>query len=111
MPNTFKNALSLTGLSQQEAGIFLGVSEDTVKKWCQGKNNPPGGVWNMLAERMRSILDMADHGADIMDLVGINPRGYANIAIASTPNEDLDTRGEEMAGALALLMAIDDLHA
>ncbi len=111
MPNTFKNALSLTSLSQREAGIFFGVAEDTVKKWCQGKNNPPGGVWNMLAERMRSILDMAEHGADIMDLDALIRVVIQIFQLRARQSKILDSRGEEMAGALALLMAIDDLHA
>lgn len=109
MPNTFKNALSLTGLSQREAGIFLGVAQDTVKKWCQEKGNtPPKGVWIMLATRMRHILDAADFAADHMSLEGIDPRAWSNVS-SSFGNEDgLDLRGEEIAGALGLLMAVDD---
>lgn len=89
MATTFKNALSLTGLSQREAALFFDVREDTVKSWCAGRNNPPQGVWVMLAKRMRSILEVAYHAAD----------------------SALDTRAEEMARALAVLMAIDDLSA
>lgn len=110
MASTFKNALSLTGLSQREASLFFGVAEATVKKWCQNKNSPPEGVWIMLAARMRSILDASDFGADHMSLKGIDPRAWSNLSVSLGPAEELDARGEEMAGALALLMSIDDLR-
>lgn len=109
MPNTFKNALSLTGLSQREACVFFGVAQDTVKKWCQSKGNtPPLGVWIMLADRMRAILDAADFGADQMALDGIDPRAWANLSVSLGDPDDMDKSGQEVAGALALLMAIDD---
>ena len=109
MSSTFKNALSLTGLSQRGASLFFGVAEDTIKKWCQGKNGPPEGVWLMLAGRMRQILDAADFVADHMSLDGIDPRAWRNISVSFDPLDPMDTRAEEMAGALALLMAVDDL--
>jgi hypothetical protein len=109
MTSTFKNALSLTGLSQREASHFLGVAEDTVKKWCQSKNRPPEGVWTLLAGRMRQILDAADFGADHINLDGIDPRAWQNVSVSFDPLDPLDARAEEMAGALALLMAVDDL--
>jgi len=110
MPSTFKNALSLTGLSQREACIFFDVREDTIKSWCANRNRAPEGVWIMLAQRMRSILDAADYGADHMDLEGIDPRAWSNLSVSGLAVDDLDSRGEEIAGALALLMAIDDLQ-
>lgn len=108
MPSTFKNALSLTGFSQREASVFFDVREDTVKSWCSGRNNPPKGVWLMLAERMRAILDAADNAADVLLLDGIDPRAWSQIEACHADDSALDQNGEHMAGALALLMAIDD---
>lgn len=111
MASTFKNSLSLTGLSQSEAARFFDVRVDTVKNWCQNKTSPPQGVWSMLADRMRGILEAADNGADHMSLDGIDPRSWSNISVNSGAEHDLDMHAEEMAGAMALLMAIDDLSA
>jgi hypothetical protein len=105
--STFKNSLSLCGLSQSEAAIFFDVRVDTIQNWCQNKTSPPQGVWEMLAVRMRSILDAADYSADHIDISGIDPRAWSNITV-SLGLDDLDQAGEEMAGAMSLLMVIDD---
>jgi len=107
--STFKNARILCGLSRADAANFLGVSPETVKKWDQGKTRPPRGVWEMLAERMRAILDSADFAADHMFLEGIDPRAWANITATCGDPDALDAPGKQVAGALGLLMAVDDL--
>lgn len=104
----FKSALSICGLSQQEAADFLDVQLNSVKKWCNGTLNPPIGVWQMLASLFEQIQDAADSAADVMELEGIDPRAFNNI--------EADIRGNELpvegalraAGAMALLMAIAD---
>ena len=134
--STFKNARILCGLSRADAANFLGVSPETVKKWDQGKTRPPRGVWEMLAERMRisslqgkirsslsaldskinlvdreldSVKDSADFAADHMFLEGIDPRAWANITATCGDPDALDAPGKQVAGALGLLMAVDDL--
>ena len=105
----FKASLSLCGLSQSEAAVFFDVRLDTIKSWCRSRARPPLGVWQMLATRMRAILDAADYGANYLELEGIDPRAWSNLSVSLGPEDDLDMGGEAMAGALALLMAVDDL--
>ena len=107
--STFKSALALCGLSQSEASLFLGVSKSSIDKWNRGVSgyNPPEGVWVMLADRMRSILEAADYGADHMSVEGIDPRAWSNISV-SLGNDNLDSSAEKIAGAMSLMMAIDD---
>lgn len=103
---TFKAALSVCGLTQQEAADFLGVQLNNVKKWSNGTLNPPLGVWQMLASLFEQIQDAADGAADVMDIEGIDPRAFNNIEADIRGNE-LPTKGAlAAAGAMALLMAI-----
>ncbi len=105
---TFKRSLQACGLSQSEAAEFFGVSLQSVKDWCRGKSVPKPGVWKMLSDLYADIQDHAEYGADVMDAEGIRPEAYSNIAVDighdTLPNES--TR--EMAGAVALLIALND---
>lgn len=105
---TFKSALGVCGLSQAEAADFLSVKLDTVKSWCAGRNNPPLGVWQMLASLFEQIQDAADGAADHMALEGIDPRSFNNIAADLRGDELPVTSSANAAGAMALLMAIAD---
>lgn len=106
---TFKSALSLCGLSQQEAADFLGYSLHTVKSWCSRGANPPLGAWQMLASLFVQIQEAADGAADVMSLEGIDPRAFNNIE-ADIPGNSLPVEGAlRAAGAMALLMAISDM--
>jgi len=44
MTTPFSLLVSLAGLSQREAGDFLGVRIDTVKSWSSGRNRCPDGA-------------------------------------------------------------------
>lgn len=104
----FKSALSVCGLSQQEAADLFDVRLDTVKSWCAGRNNPPGAVWQMLAGLFEQIQDAADGAAEHMALDGIDPRAWGNLE-ADLTNNPLPNGGPvRAAGAMALLMAIAD---
>ena len=104
----FKSALGVCGLSQSEAAEFLQVSVDTVKSWGAGRANPPLGVWQLLASLFEQIQDAADGAADVMSLDGIDPRAWNNIEADLTVDQ-LPTQGAlNAAGAMALLMAIQD---
>lgn len=106
--SAFKLALSVCGLSQQEAADFLDTRLDTVKSWCTDRNPPPIGVWKLLASLFEQIQDAADGAADVMVLEGIDARSWNNIE-ADLTNDALPTDGAlRAAGAMALLMAIVD---
>lgn len=107
---TFKTALSLCGMTQSEAADFLGVRLDTVKSWCSDQNpkSPPEHAWRLLASLFQQIQDAADGAADTMALDGIDPRAY-NMIEADIPGNELPTSAAlKAAGAMALLMAIED---
>lgn len=106
--STFKSAIGVCGLSQQQAAEFLEVGLGTIKDWSSGRANPPRGVWVMLANLFEQIQDAADGAADVMALDGIDPRSYNNIQ-ADIRHDALPTEGAtNAAGAMALLMAIAD---
>jgi DNA-binding XRE family transcriptional regulator len=106
--STFKSAIGLCGLSQQATADFLGVSLDTVKSWCNGRANPPGGVWLQLAGLFRQIESAADGAADVMDLEGVDPRAF-NSFEADIVDDALPVEGaRNAAGAMALLMTISE---
>ncbi len=108
MSTTFKSALSVCGLSQQQAADFLEVGLGTIKDWNSGRANPPRGVWVMLASLFEQIQDAADGAADVMSLDGIDPRAFNNLE-ADIRHDALPTEGAlGAAGAMALLMAIAD---
>jgi DNA-binding XRE family transcriptional regulator len=102
---TFKHALSVCGLSQQQAAEFLGVSLQSVKHWSSGRSQPPEGVWRMLADLFERVQDAADFAADHMALDGIDPRAWAHIE-ADTGDDPLPAGADGAAGAMALLMAV-----
>lgn len=105
---TFKYALSICGLSQQEAAEFFGVALPTVKDWSRGSSRPPEGVWRMLASLFGQIQDAADGAADVMQLDGIDPRAWVNLD-ADLNHDALPVSGAlKAAGAMALLMAVAD---
>lgn len=105
---TFKYALSICGLSQQEAAEFFQVSFDSVKSWAQGKRQPPRGVWEQLASLYRQIENAADGASGAMELDGIDPRAYNNLD-ADIIGDELPTNGAKAAaGAMALLLTIAD---
>lgn len=111
MDTAFKSAIGICGLSQSEAAEFLSVSIDTVKSWCSGRANPPLGVWQMIASLFEQIQDAADEAAHTMALDGIDPRAYNQIE-ADIPGRELPMPGAlRAAGAMALLMAIQDMEA
>lgn len=104
---TFSAAISLCGLSQQQAATYFDVSKDTVKSWSSGRSNPPIGVWLMLRDLFYRIEDAADFAADHMDLNGIDPRAFNNLTADLGP-DPLPDGAEGSAGAMALLMALRD---
>src|SRR6185312_13798541 len=98
--STFKSAIRLCGLSQQEAANFLDARLDTVKSWCAGRANPPAGVWTLLSGLFRQIEEAADNAADVMELEGVDARAYNNIE-ADIPGNELPAQGAmEAAGAM-----------
>ena len=103
--SSFKSALSACGLSLSEAAEFLPARYDTVKKWAQGKNPPPQGVWEQLAELFERIQDAADYAADKMAVEGVEPRAWGNIE-ADTGLDPLPEGAARVAGAMALLMVV-----
>lgn len=66
MTTPFKQALSICGLSQSEAAVFLGVRPDTIASWCAGRNRVPDGVW----EQMAALYDLMDEASEeAVDLI------------------------------------------
>ena len=103
--STFKSALSVCGLSQRQAAEYLGVSIQSVKHWSSGRTQPPGGVWEALADLLERVQDAADHAADSMAVDGIDPRAWGNIE-ADIGDDPLPPGADSAAGAMALLMAV-----
>lgn len=103
---TFKSALGLCGLSQQEAADFLQVSLSAVQSWCTGRRSAPLGVWQQLASLFAQIEDAADGAADTMETNGIDLRALVNLE-ADLVDDALPIAGAtEAAGAMALLMVL-----
>lgn len=102
---TFKSALHVCGLSQQQAAHYLGVSLQSVKHWSSGRTQPPGGVWEMLADLFERVQDAADGAADSMKLDGIDPRVWGSID-ADSGKDPLPEGADSAAGAMALLTAV-----
>lgn len=107
MMTTFKAALSICGLSISEAADYLGVRLDTVKSWSQGRNSPPPGVWQMLADLYARIEDAADHAAGQLE-PGMMDRRVMNSLTADDGADPLPGSGDGVAGAMALLLALSD---
>ena len=104
--STFKRALQICGLSQQEAAYFFDVRVDTIKSWSAGRNPVPPGVWKMLADLFEQIQDAAEGGLKHMAENGIDERAFANISADTVNNELPHESACEAAGAMALLMAL-----
>lgn len=106
--STFKYALGVCGLSQQEASEFLQIKLQSVKNMSAGRVPVPDGVWELLANLFEQIQDAADNAAGVMATEGIDDRSYNDIT-ADIPGNELPNEGAAgAAGAMALLMAIQD---
>lgn len=104
---TFKSALGLCGLSQQQAADYLEVSIDSVKAWSRGKTPPPPGVWDQMADLLERIEAAAKHAAAMLEPGGMD-RAVMNNIDADSGENPLPAGADGAAGALALLMAIRD---
>lgn len=102
---TFKSSLAICGLSQSEAAEFLGVSLQSVKNWGRGKGSPPFGVWVMLADRFKSILDAGEMAADSIDPESMD-RLQLNHVTADDGLDPMPDSATHAAGAVAVLTAI-----
>lgn len=102
---TYKAALAICGLSQQEAAAFHTVSLASVKHWCRGRSTPPVGVWEQLADLYRRIEDAADSASAMLE-PGLMDRRVMNNVTADSGPEPLPGSGDAVAGAMALLLAI-----
>ncbi len=104
---TFKSALAICGLSLREAADYLEVSYDTCKSWSQGRNAPPLGVWRDLARRYKQIEETGDRNSVDLDPETIPLRQLNNLQ-ADDPDDPLSGHGPDIAGAMALLLALID---
>lgn len=104
---TFRSACHICGLSLREVAEYLDVSHDTAKAWSQGRNAPPWGVWRDLAELYTRIENAADVAADTLEPGGMTLR-VANDVQADDGNDPLPGGGADVAGAMALLLAVRD---
>lgn len=104
---TFKSAIYLCGLSQQGAADYLGVSLQSIKDWCRGKSAPPLGIWQMLSGLFRRIEDAADHAAGMLEPAQMDRAAMSNIT-ADDGLDPLPSGADSAAGAMALLLAIQD---
>lgn len=66
MSTPFKQAISICGLSQQEAADLLDVRLDTVKSWCNGRRTPAKGVWDSLGELYDLMDEAAEHALGLI---------------------------------------------
>lgn len=108
MKTTFTNCLKLVGLSQREAATFLGLSETQVKDRCRNKTHPRIEEFNLLASLFAQQQDAAEGALEVMTDEGIDIRSLNHIS-ADAGSEPLPLeQTAEMAGAMALLMAIDE---
>jgi DNA-binding XRE family transcriptional regulator len=105
---TFKSALNLCGLSQQEAAGFLDVSLGSVKDWCRGKTAPPIGVWEMLSDLFLRIEGASDFASARLD-PDLMDRRALNSITADDGKDPLPESSTNAAGAMALLTAFRDL--
>ncbi len=60
----FKNMVGLCGLSISEAADYFEVSQDTVKKWSNGRRVPPDNVMAGLAWLWAKIYTASNGGTD-----------------------------------------------
>ena len=104
---TFKAAIAICGLSQQESAEFLGVSVQSVKDWSRGRSTPPIGVWQMLADLYGRIEEAADFAAAHIE-PGLMDRRVMNNIAADQGDAPLPGSGDMVAGAMALLLALSD---
>lgn len=102
---TFKEALSICGLSQVEAADYLGARIDTVKSWSQGRNPPPMGVWRDLARLYARLEEAAEEMAGRLE-PGLMDRRIANSIQAERGPDPLPGHAAATAGAMALLLAV-----
>ena len=91
----------------REAADFLEVSYDTAKSWSQGRNAPPAGVWRDLADLYARIEVAADFAASNLEPGLMSPR-IANNLDADDGQDPLPGHGPSVAGAMALLLAMQD---
>lgn len=103
---TFSAALALCGLTQTTAADYLGVRLDTLKSWSSGRNPVPQGVWQMLADLWARIENAADVASAEINLDDM--RVWANLAADDA--DGLPNGADNAAGAMALLLAINDLE-
>lgn len=102
---TYKAALSICGLSQQEAAIVHGVSIASVKDWCRGRSTPPVGVWEQLSALYGRIENAANHASSMLE-PGLMDRRLMNNVSADNGADPLPGSGDMVAGAMALLLVI-----
>jgi hypothetical protein len=105
---TFALCLRLCNMSQAEAALFFDVRLDTIKSWSSGRNAAPVDVYRMLAGLWSQIEAAADNVADGLHVDLMDRRQMLNISADIIGDELPNEAARNMAGALALLMALND---
>ncbi|MEY9627153.1 FkbM family methyltransferase [Sinorhizobium fredii] len=105
----FKNALSLCGLSSQEASGFLGVSKSTVDSMASGRRSVSDKNWRSLSDLWQKINAAAADTRIALQATdeGIDPRMTANIPVDG--HDDMPASAKGIAGAIAALEIIAGL--
>jgi hypothetical protein len=102
---TYKAAIAICGLSQQEAANFHNVSIASVKGWCRGRSAPPIGAWQQLADLFLRIEAAADFASEMIEPEMMDRRAMSNLAADDGP-DPLPGDGDLAAGALAIFWAL-----
>lgn len=108
MGAVFKAALGICGLSNEAAAEFIGVSVDTVKKWCSGKRNVPPFAWQPIAKLYTQIVEVSEAALEALDADEINDASLALLA-EDVGGERLPNEGATRAAmAMFVLSRIDE---
>lgn len=111
--STFKSALAICGLTYDQAAeyfesIGLGpVSKATIMDMSRGKSLIGNDKWEALADLYQRIEDAADFTSANLESGLMDGRVKSNVR-ADDGEDPLPGHGADVAGAMALLMAVRD---
>ncbi|TMV77769.1 hypothetical protein FGG78_27035 [Thioclava sp. BHET1] len=102
---TFKAALAICGLSEEDAAQYLDQPLDRVQAWHSGAATPPRDIWGRLAVLYGRIEDAATSASDELEAEMIES-GRLNARLRNRAIEALPGGAQTVASALALLITI-----
>lgn len=112
MITTFNALRQSCGLSQLETADWLGVSLDTIKKWCstQQPNCAPLGAYEELDELLVRIENLADQMSGRIDPDIMSKQALQGLSASDNLDPPMPSGACSMAAALTIVYSMRTLR-